>query len=212
MDVGKTLGASLREVGRGERDGSPTHIVRAGRLYPASPTDLWTAFTDKARVPLWFAKITGDFTQGGRFSIAGNAAGEIVTCDPPRRLALTWVFGGNTSWVSVSIEKSDDGAFLTLEHEQPADENSRAHWDQYGPAATGVGWEMAMLGLDMHVSGDGGSTIAAGEAWAVSAAGKAMLKEWARAWGKAHVQAGADPQIAMQSAERTAAFYTGTAQ
>ncbi|MDX8355758.1 SRPBCC family protein [Cognatiyoonia sp. IB215182] len=209
MDFNEALGASFREVGRGERDGRPTQIVRASRSYPTTPVDLWRALTDKERVQRWFANVTGDFEQGGRFSIAGNADGDILTCAPPRLLALTWEFGGNTSWVNVTIEESEEGALLTLEHEHPTDPESQAHWDRYGPGATGVGWELAMMGLDMHVSGDGSSTIEAGEAWAESAIGKATLREWAEAWGKAHVETGTAAQIAMESAERTAAFYTG---
>ncbi|MDF1671700.1 MAG: SRPBCC family protein [Roseovarius sp.] len=209
MNFDEALGASFREVGSGERDGRPTHIVRASRIYPTTTTDLWSALTDNERVRRWFANVTGDLKQGGRFSIEGNADGDIVTCEPPRLLALTWEFGGKTSWVNVTIEKSDEGALLTLEHEHPTDDESQAHWDQYGPGATGVGWELAMLGLDMHVASDGASIIEAGQAWAGSATGKATLREWAEAWGDAHAKAGADSQIAVETAERTAAFYTG---
>jgi uncharacterized protein YndB with AHSA1/START domain len=212
MDFNEALGATFREVGSGERDGGPTHIVRASRSYPTTPADLWSALTDKERVQRWFANVTGDFKQGGRFSIEGNADGDIVTCEPPRLLALTWEFGGNTSWVNVTIEKSEEGALLTLEHEHPTDHESQAHWDQYGPGATGVGWELAMLGMDTHVSGDDASTTEAGEAWAESAAGKVTLHVWAKAWGEAHTKAGADRQIAMETAKRTAAFYTGEEQ
>ena len=208
----EALGASFREVVRGEREGARTYIVRASRPYSTTPADLWSALTDKERVQRWFAKVDGDFKQGGRFSIKGNADGDIVVCQPPSQLALTWDFGGNTSWVNITIEQSDDGTLLTLEHEQPTDQESRAHWDQYGPGATGVGWEWAMLGLDMHLSAEGTSTIEAGEAWSVSATGKATLRGWAEAWGKAHAEAGADAQIAEETAKRTAAFYTGEDQ
>lgn len=212
MYLNDALGASFREVGRSERDGRPTHIVRASRHYATTPGDLWSALSDKERLQRWFAKVSGDFKQGGRFSIEGNANGEIVACEPHRLLALTWEFGGNTSWVCVTIEESGEGSLLTLEHELPTDGKSQAHWDQYGPGATGVGWELAMLGLDMHISGDGSSTIEAGETWAGTATGKATLRRWAETWGKAHAETGTDAQIAMETAENTAAFYTGEEQ
>ncbi len=212
MDFNEALGASFREVGSGERDGAPTHIVRASRHYPTTPADLWSALTDKERVQSWFAKVSGDFKQGGHFSIEGNADGDIVACEPPRRLALTWEFGGSTSWVNVTIQQSDEGAFLTLEHEHPTDPKSQAHWDQYGPGATGVGWELALLGLEMHLSGEVTSTIEAGEAWAESVTGKATLRGWAEEWGKAHAATGTNRLIAKETAERTAAFYTGEGQ
>ncbi|MDA7948074.1 MAG: SRPBCC family protein [Hyphomicrobiaceae bacterium] len=212
MDLNEAFGASFREVVSSERDGIPTYIVRASRSYPTTPADLWNALTDKDRLRRWFANVTGDFRQGGRFSIEANADGDIIACEPPRLLTLTWEFGGNTSWVNVTIERSDEGALLTLEHEHPVDEESRAHWDKYGPGATGVGWELALLGLEMHLSGDGTSTIEAGQTWAGSTTGKATLRVWAEAWGRAHTEAGTDAQTAMDSAERTAAFYTGEEQ
>ncbi len=212
MDPIEALGASFREVGRGERDGAPTYIVRASRHYPTTPADLWSALTDKERVKRWFAKVAGDFEQGGRFSIEGNADGDIVVCEPPRHLALTWEFAGNTSWVEVTIQQSGEGALLTLEHEHPTDPQSQAHWDRYGPGATGVGWELAMLGLEMHLSGDGASTIEEGVAWCLSATGKATVRGWAEAWGKAHAETGTDARIAKETAERTAAFYAGEEQ
>lgn len=208
MDFNKALGATFRQVSSGERNGSPTHVVRASRSYPTTPVDLWSALTDRECVQRWFAIVTGDFKHGGRFSIEGNADGDIVACEPPRLLALTWEFGGNTSWVSVTIEKSDEGALLTLEHEHPANNKSQAHWDQYGPGATGVGWELAMLGLNMHLSGDGKSSVEAGAKWAEGSTDKATLRAWSEAWGKAHTEAGADTQTAMDIAERTARFYT----
>jgi len=212
MENIEALGASFREVVSGKRDGVLTHIVRASRHYPTTPADLWGAFTDGDRVQLWFAKVAGDFKQGGRFSIKGNADGDIVVCEPPKHLGLTWEFSGNTSWVTITIQQTDGGALLTVEHEQPTDPESQVHWDQYGPGATGVGWEWTMLGLEMHLSAPGTSTIEAGESWSVSAAGKATLRGWAEAWGKAHAETGIDAQIAQEAAKRTAAFYTGEEQ
>lgn len=209
MDFGKAFGATFREVDSGERDGQPTHIVRASRTYPTTQGDLWNAMTQKERIGRWFADVSGDFRLGGRFTIEGNADGEITACKPPNALALTWEFGESTSWVTITIEKIEDGALLTLEHELPTDKKSEAHWDQYGPGATGVGWEMAMLGLDGHLLADGQSVLEAGQAWAEGDRGKATLRTWAEAWGKAHSQAGTPTETAIGMAERTVSFYTG---
>lgn len=209
MDFSKALGATFRGVDKGEREGRPTHIVRASRTYPTTQADLWEAVTEKKRIRRWFLDVSGDFKLGGRFSIEGNADGDITVCKPPNVLALTWEFGGNTSWVKITIENVEDGALLTLEHELPTDKKSEAHWDQYGPGATGVGWEMAMLGLDGHLKASGQSILAAGQAWVEGDQGKATLRTWAEAWGKAHSRAGTPLQTAMEIAERTANFYAG---
>lgn len=209
MDFSKAFGATFREVHSGEREGSSTHIVRASRTYPTTQADLWNAVTQKERARRWFAEVSGDLKLGGRFSIEGNADGDIIVCKPPHELALTWEFGGSKSWVRIAFETVEDGTLMTLEHELPTDKKSEGHWDQYGPGATGVGWEWAMLGLDGHLSGDGRSSIAAGAAWAEGVNGKATLRGWAEAWGSADTEAGTPAQIAIDMAKRTAKFYTG---
>lgn len=209
MEFSKAFGATFREVGSSERDGKPTRIVRASRTYPTSKKDLWSALTEKERISRWFAEVSGDFELGGRFAIKDNADGDITACDPPKTLALTWEFSGNISWVTVSVEAAQDGALLTLEHELPTDNESEAHWAQYGPGATGVGWDLAFLGLDVHLSVDGQPSRKAGGAWAETEPGKRALRAWAEGWGEAHVRAGEPARSAKDMADRTAGFYTG---
>lgn len=209
MDFTEAFGATFRKVGEGQRDGKPTRIVRASRTYPTSQQDLWNALTEKERICRWFAEVTGDLKLGGRYAIKDNADGKITACEPPKTLALTWEFLSNVSWVSVTVEETKDGALLTLEHEMPTDPGSEAHWAQYGPGATGVGWDMAFIGLDVHLSGDGQASPDALNAWAEGAQGKVALRTWAEEWGKAHIKAGAPAETANDMANRTAGFYTG---
>lgn len=209
MQFSTAFGASFRETVKSDRDGKSTRIVRASRTYPTNQSDLWAALTEKVRIKRWFADISGDLELGGRFAIKDNADGEIMACEPPRMLALTWEFGGIVSWVRVTVEEAEDGAILMLEHEMPTDEESEAHWVQYGPGATGVGWEMAFIGLDVHLSDDGRSLLDTGAAWAEGTQGKATLRAWAKAWGEAHVRSGAPKLVANGMADRTADFYTG---
>ncbi|WP_299085287.1 SRPBCC domain-containing protein [uncultured Ruegeria sp.] len=184
-------------------------MVRASRTYPTSQADLWTAITEKQRIERWFGNVSGNFQSGGRFSIENNADGDITSCDPPHTLAITWEFGGNISWVKVTIQNVENGSLLTLEHELPADKENEAHWNKYGPGATGVGWELAMLGLDGHIQMKGKSVIEAGQEWAEGEEGKSRLRSWSEAWGKAHAEDGTPKKIAMETASRTADFYTG---
>lgn len=209
MDFNKMLGATLREVENAERDGKATHIVRVARTYATTPGDLWTALTNKERIRRWFAEVSGDFECGGRFSIKGNANGKIIACAAPKLFALTWEFGGNVSWVTIKIKNADEGVHLTLEHELASDEQSEAHWQTYGPGATGVGWELALLGLEAHQINPKQSLLEAAANWMEGAQGKATVRNWAQAWGAAHIQAGGSVQSAKDAAERTAKFYTG---
>lgn len=211
MDFSKAFGAEFREVVDGERDGKPTHIVRMRRTYPTTPTDLWSALTEQERLGRWFAEVSGDFELAGRFSIKGNADGSITVCDPPRSLAITWEFGGSTSWVAVQVKAVEAGALLTLEHESPTDEASEAHWEKYGPGATGLGWELALLGLEMHFLHPDAVIREAGEAWAGGPDAKAIMIQWAEAWGQAHILSGAPAEAVRQSVARIVGFYIGEA-
>ncbi|MBL4788551.1 MAG: SRPBCC domain-containing protein [Kordiimonadaceae bacterium] len=209
MDFNSVIGTAIREVENSERDGKPTHIVRVEYAFATTPNDLWNALTKRVRLQRWFAEVSGNLEEGGHFSVKGNASGEILTCRPPELLALTWELSGSVSWVTIKIEKAEDGTRLTLEHELPTDEKSEAHWEKYGPAATGVGWECGLLGLGTHIVNPDISLLEAAEAWAEGLQGKATLREWATAWGEADINSGAPPQAAKEAAERTAAFYTG---
>ncbi len=209
MDYGKTFGAEFREVQDRTRDGQPVRAVIATRLYATDCGDLWNALTDAKRLPRWFAPVTGQLELGGRYQIEGNAEGSILKCDPPKELEITWEFGGQVSWVRVLLTQEARGTTMTLEHLIPKDQAAEDHWKQYGPGATGVGWDLAFLGLALHLD-SGGQAIDQDKnnAWMVSDAGKAFMRTSADRWREAHVDAGEDRGVAEAMARRTADFYT----
>src|SRR5690606_4405926 len=103
MDVTTLLGGAGRRVETIEKDGKPAKVVIVSRTYPTSVEDLWDALTSIERIPRWFSPVTGDLRVGGRYQIEGNASGEVLSCDPPRRFEITWEFGGDLSWVNVEL-------------------------------------------------------------------------------------------------------------
>ena len=102
---------------------------------------------------------------------------------------------------------SDDGtgrARLTLTHTAHLSE----HWDEYGPGAVGVGWELGLLGLALHLA-QPTAPKPDDAAFSASPEGMAFITRSSEAWGQASVAAGADPDAARAAARRTTAFYTG---
>src|SRR6187397_2271932 len=93
FDVIENIGAVQREVRDCERDGRPARAVVAERTYDTTVDDLWDAITDGDRIPRWFLPIEGDLRLGGRYQFKGNAGGDILECERPRRLRLTWGMG-----------------------------------------------------------------------------------------------------------------------
>ena len=131
FDVAKHLGAVTRAVEDSTHEGTPVKVVVASRTYPTDAADLWSAVTDPDRIPRWFAPVSGDLRLGGRFQVEGNAGGEVITCDEPKHLAITWEFGGETSWVDVHLAEDGGSTTLTLRH--AADVSGNEHWPTYGP-------------------------------------------------------------------------------
>ena len=205
IDFAGHLGAIDRSVSSSERDGLPTRSVSLSRSIGASAEDLWDAVTSAERIPRWFLPITGDLRSGGRFQLEGNAGGQITVCEPLSRLALTWEFDGDVSWVDVSLTEADDGrARLTLTHTARSSE----HWRQFGPGAVGVGWELAFMVLTAHVE-QPDLPLPDEEAFATSSQGKAYIRDSSEAWAQAAIDAGEDTDAARAAGVRTAAFYTG---
>ncbi len=205
LDVERHLGAVERSVSSLERDGQPARAVTLARSYGTTVDDLWDAMTNSVRIPRWFLPISGDLKLGGRYQLEGNAGGVITACARPSHLALTWEFGGDVSWVEVRC--SDDGAGrarLTLTHTAHVSE----HWAKYGPGAVGVGWELGLMGLAIHLRQPNEPKMDEA-AFSASPDGKAFIAGSSEGWGQASIAVGTDADAARAAARRTTAFYTG---
>lgn len=205
FEVESNLSAVERSVARTEREGRPARAVVVARAFATTVADLWDAVTSAERIPRWFLPIRGELKPGGRFQLEGNAGGAITACERPAHCAFTWEYGDDTSWVDLRIaEAGAGGARLTLTHTAHLSDQ----WRRYGPGATGVGWEMGLLGLALHLAQpDEPKPDAA--AFAASPDGKALITGSSAGWARAAAAAGEDPDAAQAAAARTTAFYTG---
>lgn len=200
------LGAVTRVVETRARDGRPTRVVIATRDYPTTAADLWDALTNPERLPRWFLPVSGDLRLGGRYQFEGNAGGTITGCEPPEQLAVTWEYGGMVSWLTVTLApEAAESTRLTLEHAAHVD----ARWDEFGPGAVGLGWDMGLLGLGLHVGSREAVDPAEAAGWFASAAGKDFLRTASDDWARASIAAGTPRDAALAAAERTRAAYTG---
>jgi uncharacterized protein YndB with AHSA1/START domain len=210
FDVPRHLGAMTRKVVAGTRDGRPTRIVFAACSFATDIDDAWDAVTNVERIPRWFSPVSGDLQLGGRYQITGNAGGTITECTPPRRLALTWEYGGDTSWVYVTLSEEADGSTrLELEHEAVVDPKFEGFWGQFGPGAVGIGWDLSFLGLAEHIESGWAKPPETDTEWPGSENGKAFIGGSSEGWRAASVAFGTDADAAREAADRTYGFYTG---
>jgi uncharacterized protein YndB with AHSA1/START domain len=207
MNPMENAGLVTRAVETIDRDGKPAKVVAASRTYATSIEDLWDAITNSERIPRWFTQVTGELRLGGRFQLEGNASGEILECEPPRHFEITWEYGGDVSWVTVDLSGEPDGdeALLELRHVAHVPPE---FWDAYGPGAVGVGWDLSLMGLGLHLSTGQSVDPAEAEAWATSADGRAFVDDCSVAWADAAVSDGADREQADGWRERVTDFYT----
>lgn len=199
------IGAVRRGLTSLEHDGRPARALTAEQTYDAPADDVWDALTNPERLPRWFMPIEGDLRVGGRYQLVGNAGGTIERCDAPRSLAVTWEYGDQVSWVEVDLTEADGATTLVLRHIARPDDR----WDRYGPGAVGIGWDMSLLGLALHLETGASNDPEAFMAWSASEDGQAFMRRSNDAWYGADVADGADPAGARVRADRTYAFYTG---
>ncbi|MCE0536721.1 SRPBCC family protein [Kineosporia rhizophila] len=209
MDIAAAAGLVVREVRNGTREGVPTKVSVARRTYATDRADLWDVLTNAERIPRWFLPVSGDLKVGGHYQLEGNAGGTVERCEAPEFFALTWEFGEMTSWVRVRLAEAPEGATLELEHEAVVPQEL---WDQFGPGATGVGWDGALYGLGAYL--DTGASMDPAEAalWGTTPEGKTFMRLCADGWAEAAIASGDAPEAARAAADRTFGFYTGTSE
>ena len=206
IDVNEQINAVRRRVGDRTLEAGKARTVTISQTYDATVEDLWDACTNAERIPRWFLPVSGDLRLGGRYQFEGNAGGTIERCDPPKSFAATWEFGGMTSWVEVRLtpEEGGGGTRFELEHTALVDD----HWKEFGPGAVGIGWEMALMGLRLHLTS--GQAVDPGEfmAWTTSTDGIRFMTLSSERWGEADIAGGTDETTARAAADRTTAAYT----
>ena len=148
IDIAKQIGAISREVSRQHTESGETVAVTLQRRYPADQADVWQAITDPDRVRRWFLPLTGDLREGGSFQLEGHAGGDIVMCEPPRHLMVT--FGGETSIVDVILSGDGQQTLLKLTHSVPIELAGSGA----GALYVGPGWDGALLGIARYLAGE----------------------------------------------------------
>jgi len=205
-DVLDELAATRRELSKGTVPAGEGHAVALRRRYDAPVDQVWDAITSAERLSRWFLPVGGDLRLGGAYELEGSAAGEVLACEPPRLLRVSWRYGEDaepgTSEVEVRIAPGPAGETeFELVHTAIVDEEFFA---TYGPGATGVGWDLSVMGLALHLAGGG---IGDPTEFESSPEAAEFSRRSAAAWGEAHLAAGGDPAAVAAAVEATTKFY-----
>lgn len=205
IDLVGQLNAAHRKLSGRSVETGEARAVLVRRDYDAPVEDVWDACVNPDRLKRWLGPVSGELKLGGNYQIEGNASGTIIRCEPPRLLAVTWIGpGGDDRFSEVEVRLSDNGDRTTFELEHAADVDPE-FWDKYGPGAVGIGWDLALLGLAAHLSGN---EIDNPDEALLTPEGVDFMTRSSLAWRDAHEAAGASPEEAASAAQETLAFYT----
>lgn len=129
-------------------------VVQLEGVYNTHPADLWSALTEPHRLARWLARVEGDLRLGGTFrafleSTDEHAVGNVVVCDPPRRLHVTWRTGDGEedeqTLIAVELLAEGDRTRLVLQ-ERGVQEMQAAGY--------GAGWHAHLESLGAHLAGE----------------------------------------------------------
>ena len=201
-EVRRQVGTRVLEAGEGR-------VMTLSQTYKADIEDVWDACTNPERIPRWFLPVSGELRVGGTYQLEGNAGGKILRCDPPNSFAATWEMGDQVSWIEVRLSEEAEGRVrFELEHVANVDDDV---WAQFGPGAVGIGWDLSLMGLAMHLSGRPRVTPENSAAWMASEEGRRFMSDSSDQWCLASIAAGTPRTDARAAAQRCLEFYTGSA-
>ncbi|SCK46887.1 SRPBCC family protein [Streptomyces sp. WMMB 322] len=206
-DMVEQINTIHRKVGSRRVGEEEARTVLLRRTYDATAEDVWDACTDPERISRWFLPVSGDLKLGGHYQLEGNAGGEILRCEPPRLLKVSWVMGDSTALSEVEVRLTPEGpegaekTHFELEHVAVVPPE---FWDQFGPGAVGVGWDLTLLGLGMHLRGE---SVGDHEKFETSDEGRELMTRSSEAWGAAYEASGAPADVVAAAVRGTTAFY-----
>ncbi len=124
------------------------------RTYDAPIEDVWDACTNPERLPRWFMSLGGDLRLGGSYEMGGFAGGEILQCDAPRLVTVSWkVEGYPVDEVELRLsEAPGGGTALEVEHATTQDPDTSL-------PSMGSGWEPGLVALDLELHGQMHGTL-----------------------------------------------------
>lgn len=145
FDQGTELAATRRAVAFAEGE---SVAITLERVYEAPVADVWAALTEPERLRAWFSPVSGDLREGGVFQVEGNAGGEVLACERPSWLRVT--FGGPESVVDLTLAAVGEGTALELRHSVPV----AMAGGGAGALYVGPGWDGALMGLGLYLRGE----------------------------------------------------------
>lgn len=142
------------------RPKSATRAIVVEDFLPHAPDVVWRFLTDSAHIERWLMKNDFKPVVGHRFTLRGRPMGdwngivqcEVTVCEPPHRLAYTWIGGSSANpdggpvldtVLSITLTATKGGTHLRLVHD-----GFRSPENDAGFEAMSNGWGTIAKRLD----------------------------------------------------------------
>jgi uncharacterized protein YndB with AHSA1/START domain len=123
-------------------------VVTVTRRLDAAVEAVWAVLTEPEHVRRWFLPVTGELRTGGTYQLEGNTSGDILTCEPPAHLVVT--FGGASSVVDLRLSADGRQTLLSFDHSVPVEMAGSSA----GALYVGPGWDGAVTSLSRYLDGE----------------------------------------------------------
>lgn len=193
-----------RHVGSRTVPDGEARTVLLRRTYDAPVDEVWSACTDPARLSRWLMPVSGALERGGRYRLEGGPAGEILRCEPPGLLKVSWMVGDDPAFSEVEVRLTPEGDGRTRFELEQATVVPPEVWDPFGPGAFGVTWDLTALGLCLELRGGAGDLAAWREE---SDEAREFIRRSSEAWGAAYGAAGGTAEETANAVRATTGFY-----
>ncbi|MFD4988923.1 SRPBCC family protein [Streptomyces sp. NPDC058372] len=185
IDIQDRIAAVHREIGDLPFQEGDGRSVLLRRRFDAPVMDVWAACTDPELIARWLTPVTGDLHPGNRYEAEGLASGQVLRCESPNLVKVTWEYGPD-SVTEIEVRLTDAPGHSTafeLEHTSAAATVDSLVRQQgpVGPVGVGAGWDVALLALDHVLSGAPFDRAA----WTGGPESRAYARLSHRAWGDA---------------------------
>ncbi|MGY5763950.1 SRPBCC domain-containing protein [Brachybacterium sp. DNPG3] len=172
-----------------------------------APARLWPLLTTVEGLATWYGPVTGALREGGSLALADGTRAHVLEVASPHRIALAWDRGHGEEPLLIRVDPEDDGtAALRIVHELTM---PRAVFEERGPGAVAVGWEVALLRLAAATDGWRATCMAdvphPEPAWLSTPDGAEHLRAWAVRWAAEQLAAGVDEEAVRRGEEATVA-------
>jgi uncharacterized protein YndB with AHSA1/START domain len=186
------LDGTHREIGRRRIPAGEARTIVLRRRYGAPIGEVWRCCTEPEHLGRWFMRPEGELRTGGRFTFEGSAGGEVLRCQAPRLLAVSWAYGDRpVDEVEVRLSvAAPGGTVLELEHASVTTEievdgrmiDVVLNDPGSGLWGLGAGWEMGLIAMEglLRDALPERSPVRAGERGRVRSLADQSSQAWAR--------------------------------